>query len=181
MSDQEEELVHRVVRHLRQPVHMDPTLDDRVMQAIEALPPHREPGSGAAWHRLFGPRRRRLSALAALGAAAVLAALAIPPARRSLLPSPAAGAGEFQFVILAPHATSVSLVGDFNDWDSARTPMHPLRADGTVWTAVVALGPGRYRYAFLVNGTQWLADPGAPAALDDEFGAPSSVVTVGGM
>jgi hypothetical protein len=49
-----------------------------------------------------------------------------------------------------------------------------------VWTAVVPLTAGRYRYAFLVDGVSWLADPAAPAARDDEFGAPSSVVTVGG-
>jgi hypothetical protein len=58
--------------------------------------------------------------------------------------------------------------------------MRPLRADGAVWSAVVPLPPGRYRYAFLVDGSQWLADPTAPRAFDDEFGTPSSVVTVGG-
>jgi len=31
-----------------------------------------------------------------------------------------------------------------------------------------------------VDGSRWLADPAAPAARDDEFGTPSSVVTVGG-
>ena len=44
----------------------------------------------------------------------------------------------------------------------------------------VRLAPGRYRYAFLVNGVEWRADPAAPVAKDDEFGTPSSVVTVGG-
>jgi len=44
----------------------------------------------------------------------------------------------------------------------------------------VPLAPGRYRYAFLVDGSRWLADPAAPRARDDEFGTPSSVVTVGG-
>jgi 1,4-alpha-glucan branching enzyme len=49
-----------------------------------------------------------------------------------------------------------------------------------VWATVVQLAPGRYRYAYLVNGVEWRADPAAPTAIDDEFGAPSSVVTVGG-
>ncbi len=83
-----------------------------------------------------------------------------------------------QFVLVAPRATSVSLVGDFNDWDPARTPMHAAR--GGVWATIVPLAPGRYRYAFLVNGAEWHADPGAPTVADDEFGTPSSVVTVGG-
>ena len=80
--------------------------------------------------------------------------------------------------MVAPLAARVSLVGDFNDWDAARTPMRRIR-EGAVWTAVVPLSPGRYRYAFLVDGSRWLADPTAPAVRDDEFGTPSSVVTVG--
>ena len=86
-------------------------------------------------------------------------------------------ADAFQFVLVAPQAASVSLVGDFNDWDPARSPMQTAHG---VWATVVPLAPGRYRYAFLVNGSEWRADPGAPAARDDEFGTPSSVVTVGG-
>ncbi len=82
-----------------------------------------------------------------------------------------------QFVLVAPQAASVSLVGDFNDWDPARSPMQTAHG---VWATVVRLAPGRYRYAFLVNGVEWRADPGAPAAKDDEFGTPNSVVTVGG-
>jgi len=68
-------------------------------------------------------------------------------------------------------------VGDFNDWDPKRSPMRTAQG---VWATVVNLAPGRYRYAFLVNGVEWRADPGAPSAKDDEFGTPSSVVTVGG-
>ena len=86
-------------------------------------------------------------------------------------------AAAFQFVLVAPHANSVSLVGDFNDWDPKRSPM---RTANGIWATVVQLAPGRYRYAFLVNGVEWRADPGAPAVPDDEFGTPSSVVTVGG-
>src|SRR6266478_1024299 len=59
-------------------------------------------------------------------------------------------------------------------------PLWPLLAAAAVLATVVRLAPGRYRYAFLVNGVEWRADPSAPAAKDDEFGTPSSVVTVGG-
>ena len=41
------------------------------------------------------------------------------------------------------------------------------------------LPPGRYAYAFLVDGQRWIADPAAPPAVGDDFGRPSSVVTVG--
>src|SRR5207247_1393045 len=63
------------------------------------------------------------------------------------------------------------------DWDPARSPMQTAQG---VWATAVRLAPGRYRYAFLVNGVDWRADPGAPTARDDEFGTASSVVTVGG-
>jgi 1,4-alpha-glucan branching enzyme len=56
--------------------------------------------------------------------------------------------------------------------------MHATHS-GALWTVTVPLTPGRYRYAFLVNGSRWLADPAAPRAQDD-FDTPSSVVTVGG-
>ncbi len=83
-----------------------------------------------------------------------------------------------QFVLVAPEAASVALVGDFNEWDLAATPL--VRAEGNgVWSVVVPLRPGRYRYAFVVNGAIWRGDPEAPAQ-EDEFGQPNSVLTVGG-
>lgn len=179
MFDHHEDVVERVIRHLSRPIQMNPGLDARVMQQIAALPAHGGSRVAAAWAWLVRPRPIPLPPLAGLAAMVALFTLAALAAQRQS-PTPPAAAGEFQFVLVAPHAATVSLVGDFNDWDAARTPMRPLRTDHTVWTVVLPLSPGRYRYAFLVNGAQWLADPGAPAVLDDEFGAPSSVVTVGG-
>jgi hypothetical protein len=152
----------RIVAHLREPVRIDPALDERVMAEIAAL---RAPAP--ALLRRFLP----LAGLAA--AAAVLAVVFVARPRAPTI-------RELQFVLVAPQAATVSLVGDFNDWDAARTPMRPLRSDGPVWSAVVPLAPGRYHYAFLVNGSRWLADPAAPTASDDGFGTPSSVVTVSG-
>jgi hypothetical protein len=82
-----------------------------------------------------------------------------------------------RFMIVAPTAKQVALVGDFNDWDQASTPLLKVAANG-VWTAEVKLPPGRYAYAFLVDGQRWVADPTAPPAVGDDFGRPSSVVTV---
>ena len=160
MFERQENIVDRVIEHLRQPVSIDSALDARVMREIAAQPvPMRRP-----WIR----------SLPWLAAAAALAAVLITR------PWSARGdrQGDFQFVLLAPRAASVALVGDFNDWDPARTPMRTSR-DG-LWATIVPLAPGRYRYAFLINGREWRADPSAPVALDDEFGTPSSVVTVGG-
>jgi 1,4-alpha-glucan branching enzyme len=62
------------------------------------------------------------------------------------------------FLCSAPQAKSVSLVGDFNDWQPAA---HPLRRmpDGC-WTARLELRHGSYRYLFLVDGKPVL-DPHA--------------------
>jgi len=173
-----DEFIERMIRHLRRPVEIDPGFDERVMREVAALPAGRRPGVIAiGWRWLTRPRPFALSPLAGAAVAAGLAALVLLLSARQRPATPAAR--EFQFVLVA-RATTVSLVGDFNDWDTSRTPMRPVRADPALWTAVVPLSPGRYRYAFLVNGSQWIADPGAPAAPDDEFGVPSSVVTVAG-
>lgn len=160
MFDREDDIVERVIRQLRRPMSIDQGLDTRVMREIadDVLPEPR------------GPLRRSWPWLAA---AAVLGALVI--ARPWIRDGN--GIDAFRFVLVAPQAASVSLVGDFNDWDPARSPMQTAHG---VWATVVPLAPGRYRYAFLVNGVEWRADPAAPRAMDDEFGTPSSVVTVGG-
>lgn len=177
MFDREDDVLDRVVRHLKQSARMNPALDARVMNRVSALPVDAGGPMARAWEWLVTPRHVALSPLGGLALAAAIATLlfarpwsAAPPGTRAV--------DRFQFVLLAPEAASVSLVGDFNDWDAARTPMRAARPG--VWTAVLPLSPGRYRYAFLVNGSEWIADPAAPRAVDDEFGTPSSVVTVGG-
>lgn len=162
MFDRHEDIVERVIRQLRRPVAISPALDQRVMREIAVLPRAR----ASVW--------RRSRSLIWLATAAALAALLLArPWVQDSTP-----AGPFQFVLVAPRAASVTLVGDFNDWNPGRTPMRA--GQGGVWSTVMQLAPGRYRYAFLVNGVEWHADPSAPAALDDEFDTPSSVVTVGG-
>ena len=82
-----------------------------------------------------------------------------------------------QLVFDAPAARSVSVVGDFNDWQPAAAPMQRLEA-GQPWSALVMITPGRHTYAFLVDGARWVADPRAPRAKDDDFGKPESVLIV---
>jgi hypothetical protein len=82
-----------------------------------------------------------------------------------------------RFVFVAPDAKQVALAGDFNDWDTSKTRLVKSEHAG-VWTADVPLSPGRYSYAFVVDGERWVADPRAPKAVGDDFGRPSSTVTV---
>ncbi|MBQ7472841.1 MAG: 1,4-alpha-glucan branching protein GlgB [Oscillospiraceae bacterium] len=69
--------------------------------------------------------------------------------------------GLHRFLLWAPNARAVSLVGDFNGWDPAATPME--RVDGGVWAAFVeniGLG-GLYKYAVTqADGKMvWKTDP----------------------
>jgi negative regulator of sigma E activity len=176
-----DDLIERIARQLRRTVRIDPALDARVMREIAALPARGGAASlWKAWRWLRRPRQVTLTPLGALAAAAVLATVILLSRVNSRSPVPSqAESHAFQFVLVAPRATQVSLVGDFNDWDASRTPMHRARSEA-LWTAVVPLTPGRYHYAFLVDGARWLADPTAPVARDEDYGTPSSVLTVGG-
>jgi hypothetical protein len=182
-----DDLVERVTTSLKEPVRIDPALDARVMAEIEAYPAKSRGVLGVIrWLRTGRPLT-----VTPLGGLAVAASLVVLVVGSRLLfpPTPGSVGGAtlgslsdsavIQFVIVAQNAGSVSLVGDFNDWDFSATPMQPVRRNG-VWSITVPLAPGRYRYAFLVDGETWLADPSAPPAPDSDFGLPGSVVTVGG-
>ncbi len=66
------------------------------------------------------------------------------------------GMQEVQFVLAALNAENVSVVGDFNAWEG--TPLSDPNQDG-IWTASIPLAPGRYEYAFVIDGRWWGQDP----------------------
>ena len=70
------------------------------------------------------------------------------------------------------------LVGDFNGWDTTKTPLSRTSKDG-VWSVTLPLSAGRHIYAYVVDGS-WSADPHAPLAPDDGFGHANSVKLVRG-
>lgn len=171
----------RVAASLKAPVRLDPALDARVMAQVSALSVHRPAGPlGRAWSWLRRPLTFAVSPLAGLATAAGVAAIVFVAARSGTAPVPVPGdRTPVEFLLVAPRAASVMLVGDFNDWTASATPLHTAAAGG-LWAVTVPLAPGRYRYAFVVDGKRWQPDPSAPPAPDDEFGSPASVVTVGG-
>lgn len=65
------------------------------------------------------------------------------------------------FSFRCPGAGSVTLVGDFNDWNVAA---HPMICDSLleVWSVTLPLEPGRYEYKFFVDGREWWNDPDVP-------------------
>lgn len=83
-----------------------------------------------------------------------------------------------RFVIREPGAQRVSLVGDFNGWSRDATPLE-ASADAATWTLTLPLAPGRYEYAFVVDGERWIADPSA-RTVRDEFGGETSVLRLAG-
>ena len=76
----------------------------------------------------------------------------------------------------AADAKSVSIVGDFNDWDSTASPLTRFGSNGP-WTVTVNVMPGRHLYAFMVDG-RLVVDPRAPRARDLDYGGDASVLMV---
>ncbi|MBW7883811.1 MAG: alpha amylase C-terminal domain-containing protein [Caldilineaceae bacterium] len=68
--------------------------------------------------------------------------------------------GTATFVFRAPHKTFVSVVGDFNGWD---TRAHPMETDGegTWWLTVPYPGDTRYGFYVMVDDDThvWVGDP----------------------
>jgi hypothetical protein len=81
------------------------------------------------------------------------------------------------FTFVDSTATSVALVGDFNDWDATGTPLKRM-ANGA-WMVTIPLTSGRHEYQFVINGSTWVADPSSPQSVRSAFGGENSVVTVG--
>ncbi len=174
---------------------MDPAVDARVMATVHAMPRHQTARSGRGWLAwLTQPQTVRFSPLGAMAAMAVVVAAVVmvprlspddgaervdatAPMREAERSTGSDSTHMVQFVFVAPTAHSVSLVGDFNNWEMDATPLSagPSRS---VWTVRLPLANGRHRYAFVVDDSTWAADPSAPPAAGDDFGVPSSVITV---
>jgi hypothetical protein len=172
-------------RAVREAYERTPAGDDLARQRLlarldEAPPPRRVP----AWRPAFAGAERTLWIAAGVLAVAtgVLVAGIIDPVREPPAPRvPEAGAGHevVRFALDVPGAERVALVGDFNDWDPAATPMRrgPSR---DIWSVSLPVSRGRHVYGFVVDQQRWLPDPGAPQAPEDGFGSASSVIVVNG-
>ncbi len=94
---------------------------------------------------------------------------------RTAAVNPTSGNEAF-FILPALNAENVSVVGSFNEWEP--TPLSDENGDG-IWTASIPLPPGRYEYAFVIDGRWWGQDPLADEYIKS-FGEYSSVRYVGG-
>ena len=191
ISDETAALIERVADSLRTPESLDPSFDARLMERVraEALSVHASaaPASTVWWRsaRLQLSPLGALALVAGISAIAVLSTLAIgsrirpagTPAAVAKVTTTTDTVNFVRFVFVDPRAQSVEIVGDFNEWTKGANRLKLSGAPG-VWSVSVPLSPGRHEYAFIINGSRWVADPLAVKSSDD-FGTESSVIRVG--
>ena len=83
--------------------------------------------------------------------------------------------GKVRFEIEHPDATSVALLGDFNEWDRFANPMKQ-QSNGR-WRAELNIDGGSYHFRYLVNDEIWLNDDDAPQ-VENPFGSDDSVLEI---
>lgn len=190
-----ENWTERVARELREPVRLDDRFDAQVMAEVRQLPRHRF----GAWARALRPRTITVSPLISGIAAALVLAVALSvghaigvtrAARTTDVRSDASSdprashqspaRRDVQFVLVAPTARKVSVVGDFNDWDASHKDFQAQHRGGGVWSVTAKVPVGHHRYSFVVDDSLWVPDPTAPRVIDDDFGMPNSALVVGG-
>jgi hypothetical protein len=143
----------------------------------------RSPAPVRSWERmaawLLRPRTIRISPLSGLAAAACLM-LALGLVFRGGISDTSAtpeGLSPVTFVLAAPGATEVAVIGSFNDWNAAGWNMSRDSATG-LWTLATALPAGSHEYVFLVDGATPVPDASAALSADDGFGSRNSILLV---
>jgi hypothetical protein len=193
-------IIERIALEARRPVAVDSDAKSRLMAAIRT---EGAPGSVDDEMEFGAPARRgitlspaRFAALAAglvgigilvgslfdigrdsqvIGQPQVVATKDPP----SSLPASTSDTTTMTFVFVTHGATSVSLVGDFNQWNAEAAPMQRIE-NSNAWTITLPLSAGRHLYSFYAvgaDGEKFLVDPHAPVS-DDGLGNVNSVVLV---
>ena len=79
---------------------------------------------------------------------------------------------KIKFELSAPEAKDVSLVGNFNQWNTQANPMKKDKKG--MWKATLPLETGRYEYRFFADGN-WENDPSCWCWVANEFGGQNCV------
>jgi len=194
VTEHTDPFIDQIAAELRRPVRLDPRFDDRVMAVLDApeiIPLHptrqaRKPWIVRPWTLHVSPIGLFATAAALIGVV-VLGTWRLGSVEQSqvavqdvgeLVPVGNTGDEQLvlqQFTYYQKGLTSISLVGEFNDWSSDSTSLTEVSPG--VWTVSLRLRPGVYQYQFILNGTQRVTDPTMPQASSD-FGSPNSVVKV---
>ena len=83
---------------------------------------------------------------------------------------------ELKFFTLSENPKTVAVAGDFSDWNSLQME----KKDDNSWVITLRVKPGKYQYSFVINGDEWVPDPGSPRQVEDGFGGVNSVLVVNG-
>ncbi|HEY7567376.1 MAG TPA: isoamylase early set domain-containing protein [Gemmatimonadaceae bacterium] len=174
-------LLEKAIAQLQTPVPVRASWRAALLREIAAAPPPRREEPRAFVRRVRWTLHPTVAIAAAVACLAVgLASGVLLSRTRAASSADASSSAELttvRFVIDAPSARQVSLVGDFNRWDASANPMRPSQ-DGQSWIIEVPLSRGRHTYAFVVDGDV-LRDPSAPTLVDDDFGVRNSIIFVG--
>jgi hypothetical protein len=178
-SDETTDRIKSMIRDMPQ-IDPPPGLLRSVMESVEAK---RLPLWVRAyrWARLPRTVTFNLLHLApAMAACALLVFLALPAHEKqngNAVLSQASGLIPVRFALDKPDAHSVQVVGSFNGW--VPQPCLLDKDNGsTRWTLTLQLQPGRYEYAFLVDGKS-MPHPDAEFNQDDGFGNKNTVLALG--
>ena len=183
--------MNEIARELKAPVRLDASFDAHVMAGVRRLPRYRF----GLWSRLTTPRRRSITVaplsygliaasiavFALLGAAHAYTDLhraARPIVTALLSPRKPAPPQRVQFVLVAPDAKKVAVVGDFNGWDPSHAAYQAQHRGGGVWSVTAPVPVGHHRYSFIVDDSVWVADPSAPRVVDNDYGVENSALVV---
>jgi hypothetical protein len=165
----------------------EPDLTGRVMQQIahDGLRPAApttwdtlRSAAAAVWTAREVSFRFRPAYGLVAAAALVLLFVFVPSRVPSAIDPQAAVASEpqlfVQFRLTAPDASDVRIAGSFTGWE----PRHQLhQAAPGLWTVTLPLPRGVHDYAFIVDGTEWVADPYAQQ-VNDGFGGVNSRIAL---
>lgn len=81
---------------------------------------------------------------------------------------------EVKFMVNAPNAKDIYIVGDFNHWKISDENKLSRISDGK-WEKKIGLQPGRYKYKFVIDG-EWILDAENAEREANAFGTFDSVV-----
>lgn len=74
-------------------------------------------------------------------------------------------------------AETVAVLGEFNEWEPAATPM-TKRKDGSFSVTLSLDADNEYRFRYLVDGEVWVNDEEADQLVYNQFGSQDSVLAV---
>src|SRR5438445_49773 len=111
-----------MVQELQHPVRLDESFDRRVMVRVRRAYAERRRRGIVSWLGAAASISRRPAWAAAL-AAGVVAVVSVSLLRPGKPAIPSNQAIPVQFVLVAPEARSVAVVGDFNNWGLGDTAL----------------------------------------------------------